>query len=64
MPRALAVQKMLKRRRAQGVIRFGVQLSPGGLKAHAWLVLNGEVLIGWLPDLESYHPFPEWPKGS
>lgn len=64
MPRALATQRMMRRRGAQGVIRFGVKLSPQGLAAHAWLVLDDEIVIGALPQLEEYKPLPEWPTGT
>lgn len=61
LPQALALQRMLKRRGARGVIRFGMRKTPEGMTAHAWLVLNEEVLIGSLPHLDEYSAFPEWP---
>jgi len=64
LPRALALQRMLCRRGLRGTVRFGVKKHNGVVLAHAWLVLDGYVLIGRLADLEEYMPFPEWPKTS
>ena len=61
LPRALALQRMLRRRGVSGSIVFGVRREPSGIAAHAWLVLDGTVLIGRVADLSSYVPFPQWP---
>lgn len=61
LPRALALQRMLKRRGVRGTIRFGVKRENDKVKAHAWLVLDEIVLVGRIPDLDSYAPFPGWP---
>jgi hypothetical protein len=44
--RALAGRILLMRRGVPSTIRFGVRKGPSGLEAHAWLIVNGEILLG------------------
>lgn len=45
--RAVAGGLLLRRRGIMGaVIRFGVKREAGAVTAHAWLLLNGEILLG------------------
>ncbi len=47
LPQALAVRYWLKRSGRESVLRLGVTKDDAGrLKAHAWLELDGRVLIG------------------
>ncbi|GIV57702.1 MAG: hypothetical protein KatS3mg042_0615 [Rhodothermaceae bacterium] len=47
LPQALAVRYWLKRAGRDSTLRIGVMKDAGGaLKAHAWLELDGRVLIG------------------
>jgi hypothetical protein len=44
-------------------LRIGVvKTAAGGLQGHAWVESNGRVVVGNLPDLSSYTPFPPLPK--
>ncbi len=61
LPRALALQRMLLRRGEQGTIRFGVKRGETGVLAHAWLVHADKVVMGQLPDLDSFTPLSAWP---
>lgn len=45
LTRAMAAQEMLRRRGMESEIRVGVALE-GGFRAHAWLVRDGETLMG------------------
>jgi hypothetical protein len=62
LPRALALQRMLRKRGASGTVRFGVKRQGNEIRAHAWLELEGKVLVGNLPDLDEYERFSEWPR--
>lgn len=61
LPRALALQRMLKRRGVSGMIRFGAKRQDGTVRMHAWLELEEKVLVGGLPDLADYERFSGWP---
>jgi hypothetical protein len=39
-------------------LRLGVDTSGAEFQAHAWIVRDGEVLIGVLPDLDRFTPLP------
>lgn len=62
LPRALAVQGMLRRRKSEGTICFGVRKTEQGLlTAHAWVEINDEVIVGAVPQLDQYARLPSWP---
>jgi Transglutaminase-like superfamily len=55
LTQALATQMLLSRRGQESDLRIGVAKGEGGkLEAHAWVELNGKVIIGKLPDLYRY----------
>lgn len=57
--RALAGGLLMRRRGIMGaVIRFGVKREAGALTAHAWLLLNGEILLGG-EEAASYVPLAD-----
>ncbi|MEE9383025.1 MAG: lasso peptide biosynthesis B2 protein [Nannocystaceae bacterium] len=62
LPRALAVQQMIRRRGGDASVRLGVAPAPtGGFRAHAWVELDGKVVIGRLPDLDTFAAIDHWP---
>lgn len=62
LPRALATRVMLERRGIPNALRFGVAKSAAGeLEAHAWIEVDGRVVVGDLPDLERYARMPSFP---
>ena len=62
LPRALAVQRLLRRRGAEGRMRFGIRKTETGqITAHAWLTLHEEVIVGRVPHLDAYQELPQWP---
>lgn len=46
LEQALAARAMLRRRGIRSALRFGVMRDAGELKAHAWLVSRGAIVIG------------------
>ena len=57
LAKALAARKLLARRGHRPELRIGVARERGGaLEAHAWLVLEGSIVIGNLADLDRYAP--------
>lgn len=42
----LALQMMLRRRNLSSVLHYGVAQSKNGLKAHVWISVAGEVVLG------------------
>jgi hypothetical protein len=55
LTQALATQLLLRRRGQVSDLRIGVAKGESGkLEAHAWVELNGRVIIGKLPDLYRY----------
>lgn len=67
LPRALTVQRMLRRRGTSCRVRLGVAAAGAaaptgpGIRAHAWVERDGQVLIGALPDLDAFAPLDRWP---
>ncbi|HSL12429.1 MAG TPA: lasso peptide biosynthesis B2 protein [Actinomycetota bacterium] len=55
LTRALAADAMLRRAGRSPEIRLGVAKADDGVEAHAWLSLDGEVLVGG-HDLHRYTP--------
>lgn len=51
---AIAAQMVLTRAGYQPIIRVGVNRENGAIGAHAWLLLDNEILLGATPDLASY----------
>ena len=39
-------------------LHIGARRSGGAMEAHAWVVCDGVVRAGWLPDLHTFAPFP------
>lgn len=55
LPQALAVRSMMRRRGLHCQLRVGVaRARDAGIRAHAWVVYDGEVIIGRLPDLDQF----------
>lgn len=55
LPQALAVRSMMHRRGLRAELRVGVaRARDGGIRAHAWVVYEGKVIIGGLPDLDQF----------
>lgn len=52
---ALALQAMLGRRRRPSELKLGVRRS-AGFEAHAWLEVDGAVVIGERPSRPAYEP--------
>jgi hypothetical protein len=42
----LAAQRMLRRAGADAVLHYGARHDDGALKAHVWVTIDGEVVIG------------------
>lgn len=62
LPRALATQLLLRRRGGGASLCFGVARDGDGpLTAHAWVELDGEILIGAVPELERFKLVKSWP---
>ena len=62
LPQALAARVMLERHAVPNELRFGVaKTSTGALEAHAWVEVDGSVIVGNLPDLSRYRRMPELP---
>ena len=63
LPRAVTAQLMLLRRRCATTLCIGVlQGTQESFEAHAWLELNGEVILGAVPNLERYVRLRHWPS--
>jgi len=59
LTQALATHLMLCRRGQPAHLRIGVAKSEGGrFEAHAWVELEGQVVIGGFEDLMRYKPLP------
>ena len=62
LPQAFAARVMLERRAVPNDLRFGVaKASNGVLEAHAWIEVDGAVIVGYLPDLSRYRRMPDLP---
>lgn len=65
LPQALAARAMLARRGVVSELRVGVAGdAKGGVKAHAWVEVDGRVVIGNLPDLARYKPMGSFPVST
>jgi hypothetical protein len=59
LPLAMASQWLLTRRGFVTDLRIGVMRDDSGrLEAHAWVELNGRILIGQTPSLERFERLP------
>ncbi|MBI5411263.1 MAG: lasso peptide biosynthesis B2 protein [Nitrospirae bacterium] len=58
LKQALVLSWLLERRGLSTLLRIGVSRRAGALKAHAWLELDGQVILG-LPVHEQYEPLFE-----
>jgi Transglutaminase-like superfamily len=54
--KAIALRAVLARMGVATTLRLGARLGSETLQAHAWLEQDGTVILGRLPDLESYGP--------
>lgn len=57
LPRAIALYWVLKRRQIPAEFSLGSRLVQGKLESHAWIQLGETVVMGALPDLDSYDRF-------
>jgi len=65
LPRAISVCRMLERRGYQAKLMLGVGKDEHGkFTAHAWVVYEGEVIVGQLPNLDSFVKLSSWPHAS
>jgi hypothetical protein len=63
LARALATKVLLTRRGYPCDLKIGVaKNSVAQLEAHAWIEVQGRVIIGQLQDLERFKPLPALPK--
>lgn len=59
LARALAVFFLVRRRGMQPSLKIGVMKSSDqGIAAHAWIEIDGQAVIGELPNLNDYIPLP------
>ncbi|WP_299407083.1 lasso peptide biosynthesis B2 protein [Acaryochloris sp. IP29b_bin.148] len=59
LARALATEVLLRRHHHNPQLRIGVtKTSSGQLEAHAWVELEGQVVIGQVDDLARFTPMP------
>lgn len=60
---AIAAQMLLAYKGFSSELRIGVQKTDSSmLSAHAWLVRQGLILVGNLPNIDEFSPFPTLPK--
>lgn len=52
---ALAAQRVLARHGHHSTVHVGIA-DNATLNAHAWLQCQGQVIVGWRPDLKNYPP--------
>ena len=65
LAKALTTQVLMGRRGLSCDFKIGVAKSPEGqLEAHAWIEVNGQVIMGALPDLERFTSLPTLDKPS
>lgn len=61
LARALTAEVLLKRRGYQPELRYGVlKSSAETFQAHAWVELQGQTILGQLPDLKDYAVLPQF----
>ena len=59
LTKALVGQMMLSQQGFATVLRIGVARNPDGtLQAHAWLEREGEIMIGYLHNMQQFTPLP------
>ncbi|CAN5849269.1 hypothetical protein BH23DEI1_BH23DEI1_23320 [soil metagenome] len=61
LTQAFAGRIMFARRGGTSLLRIGVAKEAAKLEAHAWVEIDGRVVIGELPDLARFHPMPSLP---
>ena len=65
LTRAMSMRVLLGRRGLPGELRIGIERSPGSrLRAHAWVEVEGEVVIGSHDHLEAFSVMPPLPGES
>lgn len=59
LTQALATRILLSRRNQPSTLRIGVaKNAQGRLMAHAWIEIQGQIIIGNLPNLTDFTPLP------
>lgn len=58
LPRALTGGALLARYGYASTLRIGVRREGGEFAAHAWVERDGRVVLGNLPDLDTFVPLP------
>lgn len=57
LARALSTQTLMRQQGYSSEIRIGVAKGrQGSLEAHAWVESQGQIIMGYLPDLSRYKP--------
>jgi hypothetical protein len=65
LPRALTASLMLERRGAHPALCIGVMRpAEAEVTAHAWLEVDGEVVLGSVPELDRFQRLQRWPRGG
>lgn len=64
LPRALAAHLLLRRWAHPSTLRIGIAEDRGRCMGHAWVEIQGRVVVGELPDLHRYRPLPDSPPGG
>ncbi len=63
LPQAMAARALLARRGIGSDLRIGVgKDARGRLQAHAWVEIEGRIIIGELPDMARYRRLPDLPS--
>ncbi|HEY9827202.1 MAG TPA: lasso peptide biosynthesis B2 protein [Stenomitos sp.] len=64
LARALTVKALLGQHNCPADLKIGVAKNQQAqLEAHAWIEVEGQVVIGHLPDLQRFKPLPTLPQG-
>lgn len=59
LTKALVAQMMLSQQGYATLLRIGVARNPDGtLQAHAWLEREGEIMVGYLHNMQQFTPLP------
>lgn len=58
LAQARAATRMLRKRGIPHEVHVGARKG-AGLEAHAWVAVDGRIVVGDLPDLQEYSPFTE-----
>ncbi|NJN23359.1 MAG: lasso peptide biosynthesis B2 protein [Acaryochloridaceae cyanobacterium RL_2_7] len=65
LAKALTTQVLMARRSCECEFKIGVaKTEQGALEAHAWIEKDGQVIMGFLPDLDRFQSLPPLQKPS